>query len=45
MRNESQSMESLSEIKWDVVIAGTGLSQSLLALYVLHSTLLASDHF
>lgn len=27
-------MESLSETKWDVVIAGTGLAQSLLALSV-----------
>lgn len=28
-------MESLSDTIWDVVIAGTGLSQSLLALYAL----------
>jgi hypothetical protein len=27
-------MESLSDTTWDVLIAGTGLSQSLLALYV-----------
>ena len=27
-------MESLSETKWDVLIAGTGLAQSLLALSV-----------
>jgi hypothetical protein len=28
------TMESLSETKWDVVISGTGLQNSLLALYV-----------
>lgn len=28
------AMESLDETNWDVVIAGTGLPQSLLALYV-----------
>jgi hypothetical protein len=33
--NDTQPMESLSETKWDVVIAGTGLAQSLLALSVL----------
>ena len=33
--NATQPMESLSETKWDVVIAGTGLAQSLLALSVL----------
>ena len=27
-------MDSLSETVWDVVISGTGLAQSLLALYV-----------
>ena len=27
-------MESLSDTIWDVVLSGTGLSQSLLALYV-----------
>jgi hypothetical protein len=27
-------MECLSDIKWDVVISGTGLAQSLLALSV-----------
>ena len=27
-------MESLQETLWDVVLSGTGLSQSLLALYV-----------
>jgi hypothetical protein len=32
--NATQTMESLSETKWDVVIAGTGLAQSLLALSV-----------
>ena len=32
-------MESLSETKWDVVIAGTGLAQSLLALSVLFTSL------
>ena len=26
------TMETLSETKWDVVISGTGLQQSLLAL-------------
>lgn len=29
-----QNMESLTETTWDVVIHGTGLQQSLLALYV-----------
>lgn len=27
-------MESLGDTEWDVIIAGTGLPQSLLALYV-----------
>ena len=27
-------MESLSDTVWDIVLSGTGLSQSLLALYV-----------
>ena len=27
-------MQSVSDTKWDLVIAGTGLPQSLLALYV-----------
>ena len=26
-------MESLEEAEWDIVLTGTGLSQSLLALY------------
>lgn len=29
-------MESLSDTVWDIVLSGTGLSQSLLALYVFH---------
>lgn len=29
-------MDTLDNTDWDVVIAGTGLQQSLLALYVLH---------
>ena len=29
------TMDSLAETEWDVIIAGTGLPQSLLALYVL----------
>jgi RAB protein geranylgeranyltransferase component A len=32
-------MECLSETKWDVVISGTGLVQSLLALSVLFPAL------
>ena len=28
------AMESLSDTVWDIVLSGTGLSQSLLALYV-----------
>lgn len=28
-------MESLNDTQWDIVISGTGLPQSLLALYVL----------
>lgn len=35
--DDSLLMESLSETKWDVVIAGTGLPQSLLALCVFSS--------
>jgi len=34
-------MESLSETAWDIVLSGTGLSQSLLALYV-HNILIIS---
>jgi hypothetical protein len=34
-----QPMECLSETKWDVVISGTGLVQSLLALSVLFPAL------
>lgn len=29
-------MDSLQDTEWDVLIAGTGLQQSLLALYVQH---------
>jgi RAB protein geranylgeranyltransferase component A len=32
LRSSSVTMESLSDTKWDVVISGTGLQQSLLAL-------------
>lgn len=32
--NKSATMETLNGTSWDVVIAGTGLPQSLLALYV-----------
>jgi hypothetical protein len=34
VNDDLQLMESLSDIKWDVVISGTGLAQSLLALSV-----------
>jgi hypothetical protein len=30
--HNARSMESLSETDWDVVISGTGLQQSILAL-------------
>ncbi len=31
-------METLDNTEWDVLIVGTGLQQSLLALYVPHSS-------
>lgn len=45
MDDDAQLMETLSEIKWDVVISGTGLAQSLLALCVARSTLASEDLF
>jgi hypothetical protein len=34
----SSNMETLDNTEWDVLIVGTGLQQSLLALYVPHSS-------
>lgn len=33
----TESMDSLSETTWDVILSGTGINQSLLALSVVKS--------
>jgi hypothetical protein len=34
----TQNMDTLANTEWDVLIVGTGLQQSLLALYVYRNT-------